>query len=317
MAHFRKLPGVDPAGYDETRNLQVVPVARTTRIYLVAGGDLTVETDDTSVATVAADSGDNRRAHSNPALTPWEKSQNVREVRLRGVAAGSTKLRALINGTDDWVQPMDVVVVTDPDARRVGAGGSATVSEDVRTAVQGMSMRDAVIMIAEDQLHSAICQTDGFGRYDVNPEYNWCGAFAHWCWKKAAMLQGRDSPFGTNNDKLLSPQKAISWAMEESSPGQLLRYSGGDPFKGGKAVQEYREIGYSGYTLEPGDIVLLRKDSANGWKHMCMVHSYEEDNLVTIDGNQGAGQCIKIVHRDSTAKLKDGSYALVYVHVLI
>jgi hypothetical protein len=77
---------------------------------------------------------------------------------------------------------------------------------------------------------------------------------------------------------------------------QLLRYQGGNPMTG-KGTQEYREIGYNGYFLERGDIVLLREGSASGWKHVCMINSANGSQLQTMDGNQGKGQSIKLVKR--------------------
>jgi hypothetical protein len=172
-------------------------------------------------------------------------------------------------------------------------------------------------MVAEDEMNSAVSLTTGFGVYDVDPSYDWCGAFAHSCWKLADAIKRVDSPFGTENDKLLSPQKAISWAMRDDSPSQLLRYQGYNPFLGGSVLQEYRDIGYNGYNLERGDIVLLRKGQANGWKHVCMVYSWDGASLTTIDGNQGWPRSIKTVPRDINEKLSDGSYSLVFVHPFV
>jgi len=314
MAHFQKIPGIDGAGYDSKRYLQVVPVGRTTRVYLVAGQDLSVEMDDEKVAT-CVDKGVNKKAQNSPGLSDWEKQQSLRELVVKGVSAGETKLRAKLNG-GDWSSPLSIVVVDNLDSRRAGAS-VANVSKHLHDEIRDKSLREAVLIVAEDQMNSAVARTDGFGRYHANASYDWCGAFAHWCWKMAASIKGVANPFGDNSDKLLSPQKAISWAMKDATPAQLLRYKGHDPFLGGKAVQEFRDFGYNGYELEKADIVLVRKGSAGGWKHVCMVHSYSGAKLQTIDGNQGVPQSIKIRDRDATEKLADASYALVYVHVLV
>ena len=105
--------------------------------------------------------------------------------------------------------------------------------------------------------------------------------------------------------------------MREDTPGQILRYHGGDPFKGGKHVQELREFGFNGCELERGDIVLVRKGNNNGWKHVCLVDSTDGTTLTTMDGNQGLPQSIKRVNRVQDAKLGDGSYAYVFVHALV
>jgi hypothetical protein len=313
MAYFRKLPGIDEAGFDADRYLQVVPVNHTSRVYLVAGADMDISTDDENIAKVAFDLDDNKRLHRNRSLNDWEKAQSLREVKIKGVAPGKTQLHARLNGAD-WSNPLNVVVVNDADSRRVGKD-SATVSPDIRQAIAGVSLREAVLMVAEDQMNSAISRTSGFGRY-CEKEYDWCGAFAYWCWKQAAAIKNATNPFGDGRDCLLSAQKAVSWAMQETTPGYLLRYSGYDPFRGGKNRQEYHEIGWNGYYPEPADIVVVRAGNASGWKHVCMVHTYG-DNLVTIDGNQGLPRSIKLRNRDLNQKLSDGAYAHIFIHVLV
>jgi hypothetical protein len=228
---------------------------------------------------------------------------------------GQTALRAQLNGSD-WVKPITIQLVSDQNWRRVGKA-EGEVSRELRQELQRLDLRDAVLRIAEDQMHSSIAsRSDGFGVYDCDPSYNWCGAFAHWCWKQAAAIKGVQNPFGANNNVLLSPQKAISWAMREDTPLQLLRYQGGNPMTG-KGTQEYREIGYNGYFLERGDIVLLREGSASGWKHVCMINSVNGSQLQTMDGNQGKGQSIKLVKRSLDDKVADGSPKLVFVHVTL
>lgn len=87
------------------------------------------------------------------------------------------------------------------------------------------------------------------------------------------------------------------------------RYAGGDEFKGGKAVQEYREIGYNGYQLERGDIVLLHK------KHVCLAYDTDGSSVMTMNGNQGNGNCIKLVKR-SIDDVVNGR-KLYFIHVLV
>src|SRR5262249_51361834 len=152
MAHFRKLANVD-AGFDANRYLQVVPARGTTRLYLIAGDRMNVQTDHEGVATAAIAKGDSRWAHGNPALSAWEKGQTIQEVTLKVVAPGETKLRGTLDGKE-WASPVDVVVVNAPPSRRVGAA----VSPDIRLAIQGVSLREAVLMVAEDQMNSDINQ---------------------------------------------------------------------------------------------------------------------------------------------------------------
>ena len=152
--------------------------------------------------------------------------------------------------------------------------------------------------------------------YHSNKAYNWCGAFAHWCWSQATAIRGEGNPFGGDSEVLLSPQKAIHWAMRSDTPAVLLRYKGIDPMTG-KGTQEYREIGAQGHQLERGDIMLLRDGNAGGWKHVSLVNSVSGTAVQTLDGNQGAGQSIKLVNRSLTDILPDKSPKLVFVHVLL
>ena len=83
----------------------------------------------------------------------------------------------------------------------------------------------------------------------------------------------------------------------------------------GKGRQEYRDVGWNGYELKPGNVVLLREGHAAGWKHVCMVHSVDGSHVETIDGNQGLPS-IKLVNRSLDTRLPDGSPKLVFVTVM-
>jgi hypothetical protein len=315
VANFHKRPGVDEAGYDASQSLQVIPTGRTSRVYLVAGDGLDIHVEDEGIATATMSGGDMRGAHRDNTLSDWENHQTIREVKIKGVSPGQTKLWATFDGAQ-FTEPLTIDVVADRDSRRVG-DSPATVSADARLAIQTASLRDAVLIVAEDQMNSAISRTSGFGRYDI-PEYDWCGTFAFFCWRMAAEIKGVPNPFGSDKNVLRSPQKAIHWAMQPTTPGVLLRYKGGDPMTG-KGTQDYIEIGEGGFDLQPADIVLLRVGNSNGWKHVCMVYEYD-GALTTIDGNQGLPRSIKIVgssKRDINLKLPDHSYSLVFLHVLV
>lgn len=314
MSHFTKLVGADNTGFDPARNLQVLPVGRRTTFYLVAGSDLEVTLDDESGATLTVGAGDDKAAHKSTGLTGWESSQQLRKIVVSAKVAGrETVLRALRNGSD-WAQPITIRVVSDQDWRQCGKA-TAEVTPSLRLELQQLPLRDAVLRIAEDQMNSAIARGSGFGVYHPNPEYNWCGAFVHWCWRQAAAIKGVTNPVGPDSNVLLSPQKAIHWAMRPETPAQLLRYEGTDPMTG-TGTQEYREIGYNGYQLERGDVVLLREGGANGWKHVCMVDSVSGTTVGTMNGNQGTGNAIKLVDRSLTELVPGGKPKLVFVHLL-
>jgi hypothetical protein len=315
MSHLRKLGNWDVAGYDEARNLQILPIGQRTTFYLIAGAGLDVDVDDADYVSLAVGESDDKSAHKNAELSAWEKEQFIRKIVLTGKSAGDTKLHAKLNG-GDWVEPMTISVLSDQNWRQVGkATGEAT--PGMRQEIQQLPLRAAVLRAAEDQLHSAVCsRSDGFGVYHSNTSYDWCGAFAHWCWAQASAIKNVANPFGGNSDVLLSPQKAINWAMRDDTAGQLLRYRGINPMTG-TGLQEYRDIGWNGYQLEPADIVLLREGTAAGWKHVCMVYRTGNPDIQTIDGNQGKFQSIKVVNRSLDDTLPDGSPKLVLVHVTL
>jgi uncharacterized cupin superfamily protein len=316
MAHFRKIGTREQAGYDEESGSQILPTGQITTFYLVAGADCVVTVDDESVAKVTAGSGDDKAAHSSGSLTAWEKSQVIRKVTVQASnKTGYTTMHALLNG-QDFAQQIGISVMTDQNWRQVGKG-LGECSPTVREELQAMSLREAVIRVANDQMQSAIsCRSTGFGVYNIDTQYDWCGAFAYWCWAQAAFIHGDSNPIGSKSTVLWSPQRAIDWAMEPTSSGQLLRYKGPSPMSG-KGSQEFRDLGWNGYELEAGDIVLVREGHAGGWKHVCLVENADSSTVYSIDGNQGAPQSIRRRERSLTELLPDKSHKLVFVHVIV
>jgi hypothetical protein len=306
---LRKPGSGSEAGFDSARNLQILAVSQRTKFYLVAGGDLEVFTDDDTCAQVVAAGSDDASAHKDGALSGWEKAQVIRPLTVIAKSIGSTTLRAQLNGSD-WIAPLTIRVITDMSCRQVGKA-TAQVTPELRAEIQGLSLRAAVMRVAEDQMNSAVSRTSGFGVYDMSANLDWCGGFAYWCWKQACAIQGIENPLGGSNEVLWSPQRAIHWAMKDTTPAQLLRYKGRSPMDG-VGQQEYREIGWNGCGLQPGDIVLLREVNATGWKHVCMVHAVNGRDIETIDGNQGLPS-IKVVGRSLDTRLPDGSPKLVFV----
>ena len=319
MANFRKIGVPDQAGYDEARALQVLPVGQHTTFYLIAGGDLDVSVDDPDLVALKVDGGDDKAAHRAAGLSSWEKANSIRKIVVKANhSEGQTTLRAKLPSGADNTQPITLRIVHDQYWRQVGNAASACPPE-FRREIQGLSLREAVLRVAEDQMHSAISwRTDGFGKYTADATYDWCGAFVYWCWRQAAAIKGVTNPIGSNESVLWSPQRAIHWAIDPTSAGLLLRYKGGDPFLG-KGTQDYVEIGQGG-NLEPADIVLMRGANAGNWVHVCMIEKVVGTTLVTMNGNQSPKglppPSIKIVNRARDQKLADGSYKMVFVHVL-
>jgi hypothetical protein len=311
MANLHK-PNSDRTGYDANRYLQLLSVNKRTKFHLVSGAGLDVFTDDEDIAVASTGATDDAASHRDSSLSEWEKNQVIRLITLAGKSPGTTQMRATLDGKD-WIEPLTVRVIEDATCRQVGKA-KAQVTPELREEIQGLDLRDAVIRVAEDQMNSAIAQTSGFGVYNMASNLNWCGGFAYWCWEQACAIRGEENPFGGSNTVLWSPQRAIDWGMQDTTPVQILRYSGVSPMNG-KGHQEYREIGWNGYELKRADIVLLRAGTASGWKHVCMVHDVNGRDLETIDGNQGLPS-IKVVQRSLDQKVGDGSYQLVFLAVM-
>jgi hypothetical protein len=275
---------------------------------------------------------------------------NTKRLTITGKKNGSSILtiRKKENAGDN-VQ-LGLTVVSYDNQSMVGQK-IGDMTTEMRAALNAIPLRDAVIAVAYDQMFGKQSQqNNGFGYYhlDGKSSENWCGYFCVWCWLQACAAKGIKPPVFTSGYNLSSPQQAITWAMKDSTPGQLLRYSGGplvglNPYTGppsGLAKyneklrahmaqrQEYREIGYNGYQLERGDIVLVRqgKDGKN-WPHVCMIDSVNGDRIYTIEGNvKGGGsftgqtinQSIARLERSRDERTLNGKdYKLVYIHMLV
>jgi hypothetical protein len=273
---------------------------------------------------------------------------NTKRLTITGKKNGSSILT--IKKKDNAGDTVQLGLTVVPYANQSLVGKKiGEMTPEMRAALSAMPLRDAVIAVAYDQMFGKQSQQDsGFGYYvtDCDPKANWCGVFCVWCWKQACAAKGITAPF-TSDYNLSSPQQAITWAMKDSTPAQLLRYAGGplvglNPYNGpasGQAAynaklkahmaqrQEFRDIGYNGYDLERGDIVLVRqsKDGRN-WPHVCMIDSVEGDTIYTIEGNVKGGasftgqmlmQSIARLQRSKNERTLDGKeYKLAYVHML-
>ncbi|HEY5707732.1 MAG TPA: CHAP domain-containing protein [Terrimicrobiaceae bacterium] len=321
MPHLFKLPN-DAGGFDRTRNLFVMPQNSVSTFYLIAGQDLTVDSSDKSTFTVNGQSGDDTGAHKMAGLSDWEKAQHIRKLVLKsGSKTGDAKLLARDSGNNDQILPLDVFVVADSNARRVT--DSVGIEPTLKMKLEELSLRQAVLRIAEDQLYSNVkTNQQGCTLYHLDSRSGtlWCGAFAYWCWQQAALVKKVANPFD-KQDHLLSPQKAINWGMRDDSPGQLLQYKGPNPMTMKGASQELREIGYNGYSVEPGDIACWRQGHSMGFKHVSLVEKVNGKTFVDLNGNAydaGSGSALaRISHDDMGRKLPDGSYKCFFLHVLI
>ena len=69
MSNLRKLGSWDIAGYDQARNLQILPISQQTTFHLIAGDGLDVGVDDPQYVSVAAGDTDDKSAHKSAQLT--------------------------------------------------------------------------------------------------------------------------------------------------------------------------------------------------------------------------------------------------------
>ena len=246
-----------------------MPQNNQSTFYLVAGQNLTVDSSDKSIITVDAKLEDDKNAHKLAGLSKWEQAQNLRKITIKsGNKLGNSKLLAQDEFGNNQILPMDVFVVASRNSCR--ATDNIGVEPTFKNELEQISLREAVLRIAEDQLYSNIkTNQQGCATYHLAPGSQWCGAFAYWCWQQAAFIKKVANPFDSQND-LLSPQKIISWGMRENTAGQLLQYSGPNPMTMKGEKQELREIGYNGYHVEPGDIACWRKVNSMGFKHVSL-----------------------------------------------
>lgn len=327
MAHFRTLRNVNETGFDESRNLLVVPLGKTASLYLVDTSILgtDVKTDHEDVAKVAEQDLTAREVRQRR-FAAADRKNPLSLVTVKGLRVGTTVLRSQRTVGSEDVEPVEVRVVDNADSRQSGDRGA--ISSEFRKELLGMSVRQAVIRVAEDQMYSKIGRsTRGHGRYAADG-YEWCGAFAWYCWNVACTVHGVPNPFGDKYGSLLSCQKAISWALQTDTC-TILRYKGHDPYGNsfttgkslGKATerQEYIEIDPENPVL-PADICVIRLGSPADWKHVCLAAEEPAgDNLMTLNGNMGAkgGRCISKQPWSMTAKVNNGKdYAMIYLHVL-
>lgn len=325
MPHLFKFPN-NSGGFDKDRNLFVMPLNTTDFFYLIAGQDLKVDVTEDAVNKKILDyspeAGDEKSAHGKAGLSEWENSQNIRKITIKsGSKPGHVKLLARDSDSRDQIAPLDIFVVEDTDARRVADSGK--VEESLKIELEQLSLRQAVLRIAADQITSRVkTNKQGIELYKLpKGETLWCGAFAHWCWQQAALIKKAPNPFGSNNNSLLSPQKAIDYGMNPATPTQLLQYKGPNPMTMRGDPQELREIGWEGNYVEPGDIALWRETHAMGFKHVSFVETVNGKTFTDLNGNAydaGSGSALaRISHDDINRRLPDGSYKCFFLHAKI
>src|SRR5262249_6724596 len=188
----------------------------------MAGEDVKIEVEDEAIAKAEENqvSGSEQRHQS---LSAWERAVRMRKLVIKGLAAGTTNLTGKLPDGRHWVKPVEIRVVVNSDFRQ--AAGTVDVTAGLRQELQQMGLRAAALRVAEDQMNSKLgCTLDGgVNRYGLDGNQDWCGAFAHWCYKTAAAAKQVSNPFGDSVHTLASPQKAISWALQ-TKLATVLRY---------------------------------------------------------------------------------------------
>lgn len=331
---FAKLP--DTVGFDEQLNVLVLSLNTTTNIYLpnFSGQPVSVRSANPAIASVVSNAPldpkqqkaalDDKKpggaaGFGEPVLAWFPMNKIV----VRAEALGETTILAnLPNGTP-WQQPTKLVVVQNPNARQADPTG---VTLGLRQELQTMTLRQAAVRIAQDQINSKFLREGpGDGRYGLpklkdekgNDVVDWCGAFVYWCYRMAANIKGQPNPFGPINDVILSPQKAIGWALANPALATVLRYQGPALFTWNKITappQAQAIDAIPGTNLFPGDVCLVRNETKTVWQHVSMVYDLGGDSFVTLDGNQGLPS-MKAVVRDFNVRLGNGQFKFAFLHL--
>lgn len=318
MAHIRSIPGQD-FGFDGSNNTQVIPLSGIVTVLLIAGGDTKVSIDDENkVELVGGAQTTDVKDAKMPWLTEWEQ-QYVQRITMRGRAAGQTLLRARLADGRDWILPLRLVVR--PNNLFSQTDGRTVIGAALVDDIKGMSLHDAAVRIAQDQLHSKQRTMGGDGYGAVGGE-DWCGIFAIWCWEQAAKALSKTNPFG-DKDHLKSPQKAINWALVNTNFrvfNVTVATSIGGYAKPPSATVKLLEPSEATPVL-PGDIMIERhrtpkdKDGKDRnfftqWKHVAIVTSKitaPSGTFTTIEGNQGFPETIKAYEHDLSEKITYGT----------
>jgi hypothetical protein len=316
MAHFMMLPGQD-LGFDASRNSLVLGAGKTANVYLVGGHEHEIKVENGTAVTVASKDVDDKGSHSGLHLA---KTDFARKVSIKA-GAGSGSADVTSYDSRGFITALITVYVTGKDeGRRID---DKSMDPEMREEIDSLPLREAVIRVAEDQMQSFIRggqNAQWARRYHLPESYGdkWCGAFAHWCWQRACDVKKISNPFGSSGETFLSPQKAISWAMHNPDKGQLFQYSGPDPYKGGKAVQELVELSGDGSSVQPGDLALWREKSTGHFKHVSFVKSLDGVTLTDVNGNAGdagAKAPLKIITHPNVKEKVKGNYRCFFLHV--
>lgn len=350
MPHFRELVYTGTAGgLDYEQSLLVMNTSSIKKLLLVAGNGVTaVEIDpkEPEIAEIQLGGADPSLNKNELLLTGWEKQNQLQILTVKTKNKTGKGLIKTYDAEKKYLtKPLELRVIQDPDWRQCGERSH---NPEFAEELKGMSLRNAVIRIAEDQMNSRIGRTGhaGFGRYtdykigkdkdgrdslnkkDGSP-VNYCGAFAFWCWKRAFELTGNPALFGVDENIWLSPIKTISWALRNPLKTDLINCEDGDYGLSNQNDEQSKPnasafIRADANNVDIGDICLIRGEDGN-WKHVCMVYKPPEGGtFTTIDGNaedvkshNNFGGCVSINSGKNITDKVRGKYKYAFLHLRV
>jgi len=106
-----------------------------------------------SIVSILSNDEDDKGSHNRAGLSSWKNSVQIRKIVLRsGNATWKTVLHARNTDSRDWIKLLDVFVVADANARRA----DDAVEPTLRAELEKMSLREAVIRFAHEQISSRV-----------------------------------------------------------------------------------------------------------------------------------------------------------------
>ena len=133
MARFASVNLTRSSGFDEERGLLVMQAGKKAELYLVAGENLNVYTEDPDLVSISSQDKDVAAAHKSTEVTPGEKGQTIRLVTLKlvGYTTVVSALRARLT-------PSSSVLLFGGMAKERPYPGSTTVTT-VNGGVEGLT----------------------------------------------------------------------------------------------------------------------------------------------------------------------------------
>ena len=118
--------------------------------------------------------------------------------------------------------------------------------------------------------------------YKGDGDFEWCGAFAAWCWAQAGLKLEWRKPFWASTYRL------DRWARYQPFDAKTKNAR---PAQGPhRLIADLNEDSESlPFTPQPGDVLLIGPAGSGYGKHICLVESYANGVFSTIEGN-GVGR---------------------------